>query len=128
MKNGDVTYAETHAEFLNKVFGTNYKAWMKCTWQYGYWTVWMVRFNEEDGGWNNTFEENRQRIREENLDAGKTCSKNTALRNVDKTKIVIEIDDTGFNKKYIFRGIYKYDEEKSNPNTVRYYNKISDEL
>lgn len=34
MKNGEFIYANSHAEFLNKAFGTNYKGWMKCVWKY----------------------------------------------------------------------------------------------
>ena len=90
MKNGAIIYAKTHAEFLNQAFGTNYKAWMKCVWNYDEeWIVWMVRFNEKEGGWTNTFVSDT-RIREENLNRigiwdGKP------VKNVAKKRIVIEI-------------------------------------
>lgn len=123
MKKGDVTYARTHAEFLNKKFGTDYKGWMRCTWQYGEWTVWMVRFNKEDGGWKNTFLSDN-RLKEENL----WNTDETYLRKVDKKKALFEIQEDGGQRKYIFRGKYVYDEKESNPLEVRYYDIVSDEL
>lgn len=49
-----IIHARTHAEFLNKVFGTNYTQWMKSTWDYSDDTiVWMVRFNGENSGYQN---------------------------------------------------------------------------
>ena len=122
MKSGEFIYAKTHTEFLNKAFGTNYKAWMRCTWTYNNMVVWMVRFNKTDGGFKNTFISN-DRIKEECLGWDENV-----LTSVDKVKIVMEIDDNAFLRKYIFRGIYKYDEKNSNPHTVRYYDKIADEL
>ena len=118
-------FANSHAEFLNKAFGTNYKAWMKCVWRYDKdWVVWMVRFNKTDGGWTNTFLSD-SRIKEENL-------KNWIMWNgkpiecVDKKRIVIEIKDLDYTRKYIYRGRYIYDEQNSTPNKVRYYDKYSD--
>lgn len=57
MKTNDFFYADTHAEFLNNVFGTNYKQWMKSVWEYDIDTiVWMVRFDKETrDGWRNSF-------------------------------------------------------------------------
>lgn len=125
MKNGAVIEARTHAEFLNEAFGTNYKKWMKCVWKYDEeWIVWMVRFNEKDGGWTNTFVSDT-RIREENLN-GVEIWNNKPITNIDKKRIVIEIKDLGYTRKYICRGRYIYDEKNSNPYTVRYYDKYSD--
>lgn len=125
MKAGDVVEARTHAEFLNEAFGTNYKAYMKCVFKYDEeWIVWMVRFNKENGGWRNTFLSN-SRIMEENLDkvgvwAGKP------IENIDKKRIVFEIVDLGYTRKYICRGRFVYDKKNSDPYTVRYYEKYSD--
>lgn len=123
MKNGDFIYAKTHAEFLNKAFGTNYNGWMKSVWKYNdNMVVWMVRFNQTDGGWRNTFVSHNC-IREENIGGhGKP------LEWLDRTKIVIEITGQGNSRKYTFRGVYKYNEKNSNPITCRYYDKISDEI
>ena len=124
MENGETIYARTHAEFLNEAFGTNYKAWMKCVWKYDEeWIVWMVRFNKRDGGWRNTFVSDSC-IKEENLNGVDTWDRRT-ITDVDKRKIVIQIEDLGYTRKYTCKGRYVYDEGKSDPHTVRYYNKYS---
>lgn len=124
MKIGETIYANTHAEFLNEAFGTNYKQWMRCTWRFDdRHTVWMVRFNKKDGGWKNTFIANNQ-IKEENLEAARKGD----IGFIHKRKIVIEIADGLNGRKYIFRGVYLYNEEKSDPYTVRYYDKVADEI
>lgn len=125
MKKGTVIYASTHAEFLNEAFGTNYKAWMKCVWKYDdEWVVWMVRFNKEDGGWTNTFVSDL-RIKEENLKHINLWD-GKPIEYVDKKKIVIQIEDLGYTRKYTCMGRYIYDEKNSDPETIRYYNKYSD--
>ena len=125
MKSGDVIDARTHAEFLNEAFGTNYKAYMKCVWKYDEeWIVWMVRFNTENGGWRNTFLSN-SRIMEENLDKVGTWD-NKPIEDIDKKRIVFEIEDLGHIRKYICRGRFIYDEKNSDPYKVRYYDKYSD--
>lgn len=124
MKNGTVIYAKTHAEFLNKAFGTEYKAWMKSVWTYDDdWVVWMVRFNEVKDGWRNTFV-SASRIKEENLKGVGTWGGRPI--SVDKKKIVIQVEDLGYTRKYTCKGRYIYDKENSDPNKVRYYNKYSD--
>ena len=125
MKTGDVIFASTHAEFLNEAFGTNYKAWRKCVWKYNEeWVVWMVRFNKEDGGWRNTFLSN-SRIKEENLNRVKTWD-GKPIKCIDKKKIVIQIENIGYTRKYTYMGRYIYDENNSDPYSVRYYDKVSD--
>lgn len=125
MKAGDVVEARTHAEFLNQAFGTNYKAWMKCVWKYDEnWIVWMVRFDKKDGGWSNTFLSNL-RIKEENR-GGNICYDGKPLSCLYKKRIVFEIVDLGYTRKYIYRGRFIYDEKNSDPYKVRYYDKYSD--
>lgn len=127
MTNGEVIYAKTHADFLNQAFGTNYKGWMKCVWQYdSEWIVWMVRFNNEDRGWKNTFLSDFC-IKEENINNIKIWD-GKPIEDIHKKRIVVEIVDLDYTRKYIFRGKYVYDEEKSNPRTIRYHNKVSDEI
>ena len=127
MKNGDFIYAKTHAEFLNKAFGTNYNGWMKSVWKYNdNAVVWMIRFNQTAGGWKNTFVSHNC-IREENI-GGHTTWDGNPLEWFHRTKIVFEITGQGNSRKYTFRGVYKYNEKNSNPRTCRYYEKISDEI
>jgi len=128
MKTGQIIYAKTHAEFLNSTFGTNYKQWMKSVWNYDDNTiVWMVRFNRAKDGWRNSFVSSNV-IREENLEHALEWNGRSVAERLDTKRIVIEINEEEMRRKYIFRGVYAYDEEKSNPYAARYYNKISDEF
>lgn len=128
MKNGEFIYADTHADFLNQAFGTNYKAWMKSAWFYDKDTfVWMVCFDHINReGWRNVFE-TKERIKEENLYEKKIWDGIPMSKLVNYKRIVIEVKDD-IPKKYIFRGIYKYDEENSDPYVVHYFDKIADEF
>ena len=130
MKTGDIIYAKSHAEFLNKTFGTNYKGWMKSSWKYNLdkeWSVWMVRFNKTDGGWTNTFV-TPNRICQDNLEGVTTFEGMSIVYATTKKRIVFEVVDTGITRKYIFRGKFVYDEVSSNPFKCQYLNKISDEF
>ncbi len=128
MKNGEFIYAKTNADFLNKAFGTNYNKYMKGTWGFNSeWTVWMVRFNEVRRGWRNSFLPGN-RIMEENLAHHTTWDGQDIRTEIHKKKIVIQIIDGDFARKYIFRGKYEYDEKNSDPYSARYYNKVSDEM
>ena len=128
MKTGEFIYAKTHADFLNKAFGTRYKAWMKCSWRYDeQWTVWMVRFNKKDGGWTNTFV-TESRIMQKNLNEVKVYEGIPIAQATTKKRIVFEIDDSGDEKKYVFRGKFVYDEINSNPITSQFLDKVADEF
>lgn len=130
MKTNDFFYADTHAEFLNNVFGTNYKQWMKSVWEYDIDTiVWMVRFDKETrDGWRNSFI-NENELLEENLILtrkkydGAPLQKHLGLR-----RIVIAIDESEYRRKYIFKGVFVLNEERENTNLKHYFVKISDEI
>ena len=126
MKSGEFIYAKTHAEFLNKAFGTNYKSWMRSAWTYDdEWVVWMVQFNKTKNGWRNIFVSDSC-IKQENLNAVKEFDGKPIEESTTKKRIVFEVDETGFSRKYIFKGKFVYDEERSDPFTSQYLNKISD--
>ena len=94
MKTGEFIYAKTHADFLNQAFGTNYKAWRKAVWPYydENTVVWMVRFNEKDGGWTNTFLSDT-RIEEKLLDPNRQVSRSSLY--LYKNRIVIQVTACG---------------------------------
>lgn len=128
MKTGETIYAKTHAEFLNKAFGTNYKSWMRCAWPYDdEWVVWMVQFNKTKNGWRNIFVSDSC-IKQENLNAVKEFDGKPIDEATTKKRILFEVDESGFLRKYIFRGKFVYDEEKSDPISSQYFNKVSDEF
>ena len=130
MKTNDFFYADTHAEFLNNVFGTNYKQWMKSVWEYDIDTiVWMVRFDKETrDGWRNSFI-NENELLEENLILTRTKYDGAPLRELlSLRRIVIAIDESGYRRKYIFKGVFVLNEERENTNLKHYFVKISDEI
>ena len=130
MKTNDFFYVDTHAEFLNNVFGTNYKQWMKSVWEYDIDTiVWMVRFDKETrDGWRNSFI-NENELLEENLILTRKKYDGAPLRELlSLRRIVIAIDESGYRRRYIFKGVFVLNEERENTNLKHYFVKISDEI
>ena len=131
MRIGEITYANTHAEFLNKKFGTNYKAWMKCCYNInGTYEVWMIRFNQVRDGWTNKYLGDI--ITDENLQETRThwCQMKLPVTLYHKKLVfeVIENIDTPKNRRYVFKGVYEYQKDKSNPYKIRVYKKIAEEF
>ena len=128
MKTGEFIYAKTNADFLNKAFGTNYQGYQKSSWKYdGEWTVWMVEFNKAKNGWTNSFI-NNSRIKQANLLRKKDFEGKPIEHSTTKKRIVFEIDNSGALRKYIFRGMFVYDEANSDPVTDQYLDKVSDKF
>ena len=75
--------------------------------------------------WTNTFLSDT-RIEEKLLDPNRQVSRSSLY--LYKNRIVIQVIDLGYTRKYIFKGVYKYDKTNSNPPLVRYHDKISDEI
>lgn len=118
--------ADTHAEFLNTVFGTNYEQWMQAGWHYSANVlVWMVRFYGDDGNWVNRF-----------LDSNTICEKYIGTTNLhngniigDPTelyRIVVSITGQKSNRTYTIKGLYKYVKEQSSPHK-HIYIKVTEE-
>ena len=125
LRAGEVIRARTHAELLNEVFGTDYKAWMQCTWKYSYDTIaWMVRFNEvnPNAGWENV-EVSPDHIVEINH-----FNVDPVVSVLSKKRIVFQIVGDGVFRKYIFKGIFKYEEQDSNPRLRRHLVRIDDTI
>lgn len=128
MKTNDIFYADTHAEFLNNVFGTNYKQWMKSVWEYDIDTiVWMVRFDKETrDGWRNSFI-NENELLEENLILTRTKYDGAPLRELlSLRRIVIAIDESGYRRRYIFKGVFTLNLKREDTTLRHYFIKISD--
>ena len=122
MKTNDVFYADTHAEFLNNNFGTNYKQWMKSVWKFDNNTiVWMVRFDKETrDGWRNSFIGTNELL-EENLIQDRIVYNGDRMEELLKLRrIVIAIDESGYRRKYIFKGVFVLNEERENTNLKHY--------
>ncbi len=126
MNLNETFYANSHAEFLNKVFGTNYKAWMKCVYPLNDdYEVWMIRFDGKvKDGWKNYYQGDI--IKDVNCENkhywdGMPVSHYSRFM---RKKLVFEIIEMGYYKErmYVFRGVYECQIKESCPRYV----KISD--
>ncbi len=130
MKTNDVFYADTHAEFLNNNFGTNYKQWMKSVWKFDNNTiVWMVHFDKETrDGWRNSFIGTNELL-EENLIQDRIVYNGDRMEELLKLRrIVIAIDESSYRRKYIFKGVFALNKERINTYLNHYFVKIADEI
>lgn len=116
MKKGDIVRVKTNAELLNYLFNKDYKQWMKTTYEYNDHIVWMVHFDgEKRDGWKNHLGE--KLIIEENTDR---------LVKPPETYLKKRIVFSKHNGYFIFEGIFKYDNVRSIPTSIRYYNLLSE--
>ena len=106
----EVVYARTNAEFLNKRFGTNYKAWMKSRWEYDADTwVWMVHFDKKmRKDWRNCIVSDNE-IWEEYVGKETPTYKGDGKR----FRIVVSVKDGCCGREYHILGMFKLDESKS---------------
>ena len=122
MKSKEVINVRTNAELLNELFGTDYASWMKSYYDTEKNRIWMIRLdNQTRNNWRNY--ESGDTIVEENLDRRDTSGVRTDVR-PDAERIVFS-NENGF---FVFKGIYKYDKERSRCDGVRYWLKVSDEF
>lgn len=122
MKSKEVIKVRTNAELLNELLGTDYTSWMKSYYDTEKNRIWMIRLdNQTRNNWRNY--ESGDTIVEENLDRRDTSGVRTDIR-PDAERIVFA-KENGF---FVFKGIYKYDKERSRCDGVRYWLKVSDEF
>ena len=115
-------YAQTHAEFLNKVFGTNYQRWMKSVWKYhNYIDVWMVRFYDCRDDWENRFINGEEIIHEVYLGSSPSTYDRSS-----NARIAVAIEDRGTYRQYSIKGLYRFVPNESNAR-LHVYHRIPDE-
>ncbi len=131
MKSGEYIIAKTHADLLNKVLGTHYKAWMKSgiTLSDGRW-LWMIRLNRSvnSSGWMN-YMESEDRLVEKAI-SPKYEDHHTYIQAVMSARVgrfedraVFDIVDYGTYRKYIFRGVFKLNKAECTEN-INIWDKI----
>lgn len=106
-----VIFAKTHAAFLNQVFNTNYKSYMKSRWVYDESTiVWMIRMDGQirDGWKNRVIDKNE--IWEEYVFDDDPSYKESSER---RYRIVVNVIDAPLGREYHILGKYKFDFENS---------------
>lgn len=107
--------ADTHAEFLNIVFETNYEQWMQAGWSFSpNVLVWMVRFYGDDGNWRNRFL-NPDMICEEYIGSTGLHKGNLISDPSHYYRIVVSITGNKPNRTYSVKGLFKYVKEQSSP-------------
>ncbi|MBE5751642.1 MAG: hypothetical protein E7357_04450 [Clostridiales bacterium] len=108
----EIVKARTNAEFLNKEYGTNYKAWYKSRWPYDIETwVWMVRIDGKvRDGWRNLPLKEGGML-EEFVGPGTPTYFNEKER---RYRIIVDIVETSTGREYHIIGKYRYDKERSN--------------
>ena len=106
MEKGYQITVRTNAEFLNKVFGTNYKLWLKSTYELDdSTTVWMIRIDgEKRNNFKNYFDNGY--IIEESLEE--------ETRSLKPIRMVFQIMGKKDYKTFVYLGKYTLDNGKSN--------------
>ena len=105
MEIGYQVKAKTIAEFLNKTFGTNYKLWLKSTYELdNSTTVWMIKI---DGEKRNTFKNyfDNENIVEESYEE--------KTRSLKPIRMVFQIVEKENSKTFVYLGNYTLNKEKS---------------
>ncbi len=130
----DIFYADSNADLINKLFLTNYTEWKSAIWPKtpntainDKYALWMIYFNEiKTSGWVKTYEGDRIKSEKVNPNLSDNGRQNDSS-SLSKYKIVMSIEDTRLGKRYVFKGVYRYNKRLSS-NFCRYYDKISDEF
>ncbi len=120
----EVVYATTNADFLNKRFGTNYKAWMQCGWNYDYDTiVWMLPFDGvKHWGWISRIVDTNT-VEERYVDS--PLLKSPKHKEIDKYHRIVVKKEKTFGR-YVILGLYRYDFENSCEPNLRIWKKEKD--
>ena len=105
MEKGYQITARTNAEFLNKTFGTNYKLWLKSTYELDdSTTAWMIKIDgEKRQSFKNYFD--NENIVEESYEE--------KTRSLKPVRMVFQVVEKGDSKTFIYLGNYTLDKEKS---------------
>lgn len=123
MKIGEVVYARTHAELLNELLGTNYKAWRKsgirlpdgrC--------LWMIELGNfvSTSGWINRLV-GMNKISEKHIGRNFSFEGHNTYKGaiIDRQswgpteRVVFDMDKSGSLRKYVFRGVFRLNKEES---------------
>ena len=118
----EVVYARTNAEFLNKRFGTSYKAWMKCGWKYDPDTiVWMIPFDgKKRYGWRNRIVD-ADTVREDYV--GLESLKLDGHKRITQYHRIVVKKEAG---RFVILGLYRYDFKNSDERIRRIWIKERD--
>lgn len=129
MKAGTIIYAKTHADFFNQLLNKNFKSYMKCTYDLNSkYSIWLIRLSNRESklGWTNTITNSGNTINEFYTGNPKNRLEYQKNLNPDIRRLVFDILDSASGiRRYIFKGVFKYD--ISSNNVYRVWNKVADE-
>ena len=125
----DYLLAQNHADFLNQMLGLSLGAWQKSSREHNDQRIWMVFFDsKERNGWYNYFLSDDECC-QVNVKHATKWGGEDIRESLKQERVVFETQDRGcFKRRYIFRGIFEYEEEKSDPLNRVYFKKIADEF
>jgi len=128
IKAGSIFNQKTNVGLLNDVFGTNYKQWMKCTYMYGDYQVWMISLDGKVKlDWSNTINQEKTVIIEKLVSTDFTIEKHKIFDPTIKRIVFDKRKGEGFE----FMGVFEIDLSKSDRNNhwqKRVWNRISDKF
>ena len=129
MKVGESVEARTHADFLNSLFGKNYKGYMKCTFELDSINlIWMIRLDNQptNTGWCNSLESNGERIIENYIGLPSDRTEHHKKSVYHQVRYVFDIVESAWGRrKYVFRGAFKFAREEGD-NDYRVWQRVSD--
>lgn len=137
MKTNDVIYARTHADLLNQLLDTNYRAWMKSSIKLPdgklIWMIELGNFVTSSSWINQMLNEYEISERHVGKDYEYECHGtwlDSKIRHIDwddADRIVLEkVQISNKSRKYIFRGVFRLNKEKCSVDENR-WEKISDQ-
>lgn len=128
---GQRIYAKTNADFLNQLFGTDYKQYMKCTYPISCQDDTLVFFLSFDGikkssGWRNFISGDCFIEKCDALD-DLAIRDHACMPSFRELRVTFNKINTGSGFMFEFMGVYQTDKEKTEP-TRRVWNRVSDEF
>lgn len=123
MKIGEYVYARTHAELLNELLGTDYKAWMKSSIKLPdgklLWMIELGNFVSPSGWINRLIGSNK--ISEKHIGKDFSFEGHNTYKGAihDKMawspadRVVFDMMKIGSTRKYVFRGVFRLNREDS---------------
>lgn len=127
MKIGEYVSAKTHAEFINRLLGTNYKGYGKCTLSYNNKVLWIIKLDGKKSktGWINSISADKNEIYEFFIGNPSERMESHKIPVANQTRLVFDVIDGIRDRAYVFRGVFTYDNLSNNDKRV--WKKIANE-
>ena len=125
LKVNESILARSNAEFLNQLLGTAFVQWKPSVYDLSEDAVlWMVRFDNVDRwGWRNYFlsEDRLCQVNGKHLTVWRGQPIEETLK---KLRYVFSIEGAGAETRYVFKGLFEFDNESSDLKSNHFFKKI----